>query len=541
MIKNNRKIIPALSLFALMAATIIGTPALAQRYNGPAYQASPVTSIDYRNVTTLNDFKRLVYKNRWSNISATDVLAQFTAFKGGSSSPAIRDIWLDILVSDFDGLSFDDNTQQTRLMSERIRLLNELGFFDEAVRLYQRAADKKPVPEAIVRQGVEALALSGSADGTCIEVYMAAKHFSLKDWDQDAALCAVYFGESKRASELYNKISKQSAKGFHTVYKMVNEDKGKAIHITMPALWRTILLSQRATVSASALKNADPMTMAALAASPRVPLSIRLSAASKAADNGTISAERLRQLYELKHETESGLSGIINSAIAGANLPQHDYYGAARFHFQSNDRAKIVKNAMHDSSPVTHIKSHVYSWVIDKLTLHIKSLGWFAPEGYSLMLLTKRTSSAAKYYKAGNLEQTPFKLVDAIANNKAWTSKDREQWKDSMRKRYKKSATQKIEDFLFLASAYDQDKMLGIPPVKSDPDALTLPTPLFLTIEKGGKGLTLVTALNIFSMQKQWNKFDNTTFANMIELMTREGLFGERKKITLEFLIQTML
>ena len=525
----------SLLIFSVFAPSVFADDA------SPLYIQTSQSALDYRDVTTLGEFNRLVYKGRWRNIAAEDVLQQFSEFKSTGSSPALRDIWHDLLLSDFSDLIIKDNQQQAVLMSERLRLLNELGFFDEAVRLYQQASVKKPVPAIIAYQGVNSLALSGSADGACLEVTMAAKTLVTDEWIQDSALCNAYFGNQPLAEELYKKVAPTAGSGFEAVYKVLHGESGKAIHLGIPPLWRTLLIAQKSTISSQALKNADPKSLAAISENNRVPLDVRLAAASRAADKGTIGFDRLRKLYELKYPEDKNIDALITQTQQGAKLPQSDYYAAARFTFAGKERATIVKNALAKLKPVTQIKSQVYGWIVDKLTLQVKDLGWFAPQGYAVMIGTNRAASATMYYDAGNLKDSPFALVNALQQNATWSPEAQEAWKKAMAQSYKQEAEKKIHDFLYLANAYDQEKRLGLASVKNDADGIEIPTTLFNTLQRGGQGLSLITALNIFGEKRHLSEFNTLDFANIIELMTREGLFGERKKITLEFLIQTML
>lgn len=529
---------PRCFIFLFCLVLIFAHPVFAQD-NTPAYQ-NGVSGHDYRSLTTLNEFTRMVYRDRWKGIEAEDLLAELAKFKTPSNSPAMRDIWRNVALGDFIGLEVDNQEQQTQLMAQRLHLLNRLGLFDEAVRLYQKVAEHKPVPALIARQGVEALALAGSADGACLEVKMAAKYLASDEWQQDAALCAAYFGDKTQAKDLYAKAAPKAGSGFRTIYKMLNSQSGKAIHVGIPALWRTLLLAQGATVPNAALTNADAMTLASIANNPHVPLAAQLTAARRAADHSTISFERLRKLYETKHPSETGIDSLLASAKAGEALLPSDYYAPARFTFEGNERATIVKNALHAIKPVTNVKSHVYGWIVDKLTLQLEfnKIAWFAPEGYSLMVLTNRMASADMYYESGNLKATHFAYINALIKGQPWPAEQISQWEKAMHKRYGKAAQAKIDMLMALAHAYDQEDKLKLRPIQNQPSGSKV---LQKSIDLGGLGLTLVSALNQLAEKNQIKDLSTEQFVDIVRNMTRQGLFGERKKITLEFLVQNML
>lgn len=498
---------------------------------------------DYREISGLSRFARMPYRNRWADIDARDVLTEISRFKGLPASPALRDVWRDVLLSDFSGLKFRDAQQQTDLMAARLRLLNAMGYFDEAVRLYQQANVKKPVAASLAAEGVNALALTGSADGACLEVVMAAKELKGDLWKQNDALCSLYFGDTAYADTLYKEVSGTAGSGFRTVYKLLKKNGENTIQVDIPPLWRTLLLARGAKIPASSLKSANAETLASIAANTRIPVGLRLEAANRAANKGAVSTDTLRALYEMRYPSDTGLQGAIATAKANGNQAHALNYAAARFTFEGNMRAGIVKNAMYKMSPVTNVKNHPFTWIVDKLTLQIDKLGWFAPEGYSLMTLTNRTNSANMYYKVGKLEKTPFAIVHALISGEVWSPEARELWEKGMRARYKDKADSKINDFVALAQAYDLEEKLQLngPPRKEQDLSVKRSSVLYPSTRAGGKGLTLIAALNLLSKENKLSTVQTAEFIDIINVMTKQGLFGERKKITLEFLIQNML
>lgn len=510
--------------------------------DSPFYTDSPA-DIDYRDVTGLSYFARMAYRHRWTEIEASDVLAELSRFKMDSSSTSVRDAWHDLLLSDFTGLQFKNAKEQTDLMSERLRILNALGYFDEAVRLYQIAATKKPVASSLALEGVNALALSGSADGACLEVSMASPHLSAPEWQQDEALCSLYFGETARAEELYAKVADQAGSGFRTVYKLLKKEGGKDIQVNIPPLWRTLLLAQGANVPSAALKSADAETLASLAANLHVPLGTRLAAAEQAANSGTIGSDRVRGLYEMAYPEDKGMDSLVAVATANGEQSHAAYYAAARFTFEGNARATIVKNGIYRINPPTGVRSHAYNWIVDKLTLQVNKLGWFAPQGYSLMTLTNRTDSANMYYQSGNLEKTRFALVHALVAGQPWSAEERAQWEEGMKAYYKDKAPAYIDSFLNLARAYDLEEKLHLngAPKKEQDLSISRDSKLYESTRAGGKGLTLAAALNLLGNHKKLSAVQTAEFVDIIDCMSKQGLFAERKKITLEFLIQNML
>jgi hypothetical protein len=528
---------PQTSLLALLALILIlPLPAMAkesqaQGFKGPVYQQGSLNNTDFRQISTLGEFDLIVSRDRWRGIRADDLLTQFSKFNGIHGSPALREIWRNVLLGDFTGLNFKNNAQQADLMAERIRLLNRLGYFDEAVRLYVEASRKKNIPEVVARQGVEALALSGSADGACLETLMAAQYLQNDFWVESGALCAAYFGEKNRAEDFYAKVSKKAGGGYRSVYKTLLSGGTRTIQSDIPPLWRTLLLASGSSLSS--LQKADAMTLAAVANNPKVSLGLRLAAANRAADLGTIGPDQLRKLYEAKNDTPESVAGISDGSIA-------DLYGAARFTFEGNPRARIVRTAMRKLEPITNIKGHTFAWIVDKLTLQKEKMDWFAPYGFALMAATNRRASADMYYEVGHLDKSPMAIAHAMLEQKPWTPESQKIWATAM-KRTGKSAN--ISHAYEVVRAFDVESKLALSGknIAIKTDAVSKSTLLQESVRKGGRGLTLVAALNRLGTATKLSRVSTSETFEIITVLGKEGLFGERKKIALEILLQTVL
>jgi hypothetical protein len=535
---------------SLYAKTDENTVASNSDFKGTTYSASDITASSFKELTIVPGYERYDSANRWEDVKASDVLAALKNFQGIKASPALRDIWRDVLLSDFSGLVISNPNEQTTLMSERLRILNHLGFFDEAVRLYEQVAQKKPVPEKIVREGILALSLSGSADGACLETMMAARYLSSETWTQDAALCARYFGQDDLADQLFEQAAPTAGSGFRTVYRMLGKGAARYIQADIPALWRTLLLARGADLSSTAVRKADPMMLASLSANKHVALGTRLVAASRAADVGTIGFDRLRKLYEMKHKTDAQVPAILAAIESGETVSQSDLYAAARFTFEGNARAKIVETAIKQLDPRTNVKSHVYGWIVDKLTLQPDRIKWFAPTGYALMMATNRSDSAKIYYDTAELGGSTLIIIEALEDGKPWTEASQNKWKKAMRDRFGRTGEQRISRLMTLIKAYDGQNKLALLDTKSvQSDAANAQAmPLVLlkdSVLKGGRGLTLVTALNhlgkITQAQGKLDKLSTEELSEIMKVFAREGLFGPRKKIILEMLIESVL
>lgn len=518
------------------------TACLSVQAQTPSYVVDNATSHNYANLSGLPEFERYDTRNRWQQVDAEAVIAEMKRFKGVKASPAMREIWRKNLLGDFNGLQFDSQAQQTPLFAARLNLLIQLGFFDEAVRLYQQAAQQKPVPESIARLGVDAMAFSGAADGACLEAMLAAQHLPGLSWAQDAAMCTAYFGQTDRAAEIYAHVADKSDGAFRKYYKTLLKDSNIALPAQMPPLWRVLLLAKGNKIAASAADDIDPVTAASLSKSKYVPLGMQLRYASLAADNGMIGFDRLRKLYERAHKTEKNVPAILARIENGDRLSQADYYAAARFTFEGSQRASIVGKALSALKPRTNVKSHVYGWIVDKLTLQSEErLAAFAPQGYVLMLLTNRAQSADMYYKAGSLQHTTLAVMQAFEKGKPWPKKAQDEWRHAMQNRFGATADKRIDRALQVLRAYDDTGILQ--PTDAGKSRKESHDPVILTssIKSGGRGLTLFTGLNRLAESKQIADHTNDELAEIMHVFGNQGLFTDRKKIGLEILAQTVL
>ena len=531
-------VVPTLLLFFLPHSLHAAQP----NKVGATYTQAPSTSGNLLSVTTIPEFERYDSSRRWDTVRASDLLKELKNFKGIKGSPVLRAVWGDVLLSDFSGLSANA-AEQTDLTAQRLHILNRLGFFDEAIRLYQQAALRHPIPEKIVREAIDSFALSGSADGACLEVTMAAKYLATDNWTQDAALCARYFGEQDRAQELYDKISDKAGEGFGAVYQMLADGSGGAIKAEIPPLWRTLLLAKGATLTGEALRKADGMELAAIAENPHVPLGVRLAAASRGADLGTVGWDRLRKLYETKHGDESVVPTVAAGIDADVGQPQSDLYAAARFTFEGAARARVVQSALEALHPHTNMKSHVYGWIVDKLTLQPERITWFAPHGYGLMMLTGRSDSAKIYYDTAHLETSTVAAVQALEEGKPWPQAAQTAWKEAMTQRFGNGAAKRINLVMNLLKAYDTDKKMALADSKASRNDSSSNSLTYLkeSVQRGGRGLTLVAGLNHLAKAPQMNRIPSDELSEMAKVFAQQGLFGPRKKITLEILIQSVL
>lgn len=483
---------------------------------GATYTADEKTSHSYEKITTVPPFERYDSAQRWQGVSASAVISELKKFKTIQGSPALRRIWQDVLLSDFSNITFKQPSEQIDLMAMRLQILNRLGFFDEAVRLYQQAAMLKPIPEKIAIEAIEAMALSGSVDGACLETMMAGRYLAGTRWEQDSELCKGYF-DGKRT--------------------------GRVIKASLSPLTRAVLLATGSTLSGTALRQADPMFLASIAANKHISLESRLSAASRAADAGTIGFDRLRKLYETKHTSDQAVASIMQEVEADETISQSDLYAAARFTFEGNARAKIVDQAITQLSPATHVKSHVYGWIVDKLTLQPDRIKWFAPRGYVLMMATNRADSAKIYYKEGSLSHTTLEIIEVLERGQPWSETDQTTWKKAMEQRFGKTkGTTKATHLLNALYAYDTEGKIGIRlTAKNNNDSTIKLNFLRESIQSGGRGLTLLTGLNRLGSVPRMAQLSTEETNEIMTFFAKEGLFGPRKKIMLEILLQTVL
>ena len=93
-----------------------------------------------------------------------------------------------------------------------------------------------------------------------------------------------------------------------------------------------------------------------------------------------------------------------------------------------------------------------------------------------------------------------------------------------------------------VAKAFDVEQKLALNTQAAlAVDAPAPVTKLHESIQKGGKGLTLIAALNHLANSKKMSQISTDEVSDIIIVLGKQGQFGERKKIALEILLQTVL
>jgi GH35 family endo-1,4-beta-xylanase len=143
------------------------------------------------------------------------------------------------------------------------------------------------------------------------------------------------------------------------------------------------------------------------------------------------------------------------------------------------------------------------------------------------------------YYETGKLDQSSLSVVYAILEQKPWTKDNQKAWQNAMDSAGKKDKVGKAYN---VAKAFDQEDKLALNEnaiIKTDESKST--GILQDSIRKGGRGLTLVAALNRLASVKQMNQLSTSEVSEIIADLGKQGQFGERKKIALEILLQIVL
>lgn len=517
---------------------------------------------DYRNVTTLPEFERYSSKDRWKGNTASALLKSMKEFHGVRGSTSLRQMWRHILLSDFKGLNIDSkepNTQQVALFTQRLKLLNALGYFDEAVRLYQIADnDGQAIPAPVAAQAVESMALAGSADGACLEVNLALGSLRSKEWLQDGALCAAYFGQANKADALYNIVEKDAGDGFDTIFKMLrNNNTNGRVQIDIPPLWRTLLLAKGAGVGFDSLKNLTPADLASIAVNRHVPFGTRLAAGEKAAAVGSLGSDQLRKLYDEQGKPDDAqLNGMLQQIKDGTMLSRARMYQAARFIFAGNDRATIVQKAIKSLPNVNSSLGGVYHWIIVKLTLQKDAIAWFAPTGY-VVLTGGNRGDAKYYYEYGKLDGHYVSFLRLFHDINYGTPEYFIKWRKDITKTFPKDALWRIDTGMAIARmlGVSDETLTGTPVVKGQN---TPATPKRATdsvtdfehdsayasfqqaVAAHERGNGVVAALNLYA-SRPWRKFDPSFFSTIFSGLNKIGAKGENLKISIEIAMQTVI
>lgn len=220
------------------------------------------------------------------------------------SSPALRDLAHRLLVTsaELPGAESKADGNPAFLLSLRIMRLAQLGFPEDALKLYDSANLPEGTNQDLTRTVVEASLLSGEVARACDIVRAQKAGLETAYWQKHLVLCELSAGNMDAARFGATLLEDQGTSDplfFALVSKIADGRKLSLPEVDrLTPLHMGMMWLAEAPIPAQALDNADPAMLRAIASNPNTDIETRLMAAEKAALLGAVDADTLAELYK---------------------------------------------------------------------------------------------------------------------------------------------------------------------------------------------------------------------------------------------------
>ena len=232
----------------------------------------------------------------WKGTSRDVALRALQQMPHGANSPVMRSLATRVLLT---RARPPEGLDAVTWGKARFAKLFEMGELLEAVELAHAASDQFE-DEELARRTVEALLLAGVEEGACLDVRAKAPRFNTTFWQQALVYCRMDAGEQKAAQALAAALRDRGEDDpvFFALFAAMNGAKAELPPLReLSPLHLAMAQSAKIRLPADAVSVQDPTRLAAIARQPNLPAEIRLRAAERAAQAGTLSPEALAAVY----------------------------------------------------------------------------------------------------------------------------------------------------------------------------------------------------------------------------------------------------
>ncbi|WP_090019682.1 hypothetical protein [Limimonas halophila] len=312
------------------------------------------------------------------------------------------------------------DTDGPDLLHARLRRLWAMGDTEGLLRLLSVVPREHRTAE-LARLRVQALFLRRDVEGACQRVRDGLGQYDHSFWQRALAVCQHHTGKPQQAA-LTVRLLREKAGGqaspFLALYDAVD---GGADSLPLPerpgALTLALLAATDTPVPDAMLDGAGPGVLAAIAESPKTPLSRRARAAERAAAMGALPAERLGALYD-RFSFESArlknAASLTEEDAVQAMTPTRRralYHQAARDESEDAVRAELIRQVMQTAEPSLYpALARLFAPVAAEMTPRAE-LAWFTGPGGRLLYVAGRGEAAGKWLQMAQGEA----IVDPAA------------------------------------------------------------------------------------------------------------------------------
>jgi hypothetical protein len=180
-----------------------------------------------------SDAEGALPKNLWDGQKRSEIIKAIQALPITSPLNSVQQIKRDMLISTYDlrKVKNDIPAEENSLLAVRLQKLAQLGYWDDALKLYNQAVEAPEENESLAQIGVTLTFLEKGLSTACLDAKALNSSFSGDFWDQMEAVCnaelygdkpiSTQFGDSAIIKALYFEPNfKISADNINSLKKM---------------------------------------------------------------------------------------------------------------------------------------------------------------------------------------------------------------------------------------------------------------------------------------------------------------------------------
>lgn len=325
-------------------------------------------------------------------------------------SPTAHNLAVRVLTASGPSPSASEGAAPGGFVAARAERLLALGDVTAATAL-AGAVPRAEADERLSRVLLDGLLAAYDTTGTCQLVRRQIGRFDTPYWQKALIFCQALAGEQARAQLGLSMLRDSGADNDDPIFVHLVDallgDQRPIRELTRPTpLHLAMMNAARQQIPASAVSNADPLTLRMIAQSPNVAPEVRLEAAERAEAVGALSTEALVQALEAASFKPEELANALSLAEKAARPRAHAaIYRAAKAQPAGIGRAE----ALHRGWQISRARGFYPGTVRTTLALltelsPTRELAWFAHDAGRALLLAGRVEEASRWYELAREE-----------------------------------------------------------------------------------------------------------------------------------------
>ncbi|MGB8274872.1 MAG: hypothetical protein WCF16_06320, partial [Alphaproteobacteria bacterium] len=281
----------------------------------PAVQVRPLEAVDPDSAGVLAEGAGGLGVGMWDGTPRALVERLIPALPAKTTSRAARDLMARLLLS---VAAVPEGPQGKSLIALRAQQLAAMGDAKAMAQLLD-AAPAQPAGEELARLRVEALLLAGDADRACEKVPALIHDFPGPFWQKALIFCQITSGKPEQARlglSVFKEAQRNRDPAFIHLAALLLGDKPKGdLPSFRPDAVDLAMIGRMGPLLPTELAGSDdPAVLRIVATAPDSDLAVRLAVAERAEAVGSLSAERLSDIYAAVTFTPEDLANALSAA-----------------------------------------------------------------------------------------------------------------------------------------------------------------------------------------------------------------------------------